>query len=84
MRITYFAQDLFDPAVTRRVRMLRAGGGTVKLLGFRRRGAAISYIDNVETIDLGQTVEGRLANRAVLVVCRSVGARRWPDLISRH
>ena len=81
MRITYFAQDLFDPAVTRRVRMLRAGGGTVKLLGFRRRGAAISYIDNVETIDLGQTVEGRLANRAVLVVCRSVGARRWRDLI---
>ena len=83
MRITYFAQDLFDPAVTRRVRMLRAGRDG-EAPGFRRRGAAISYIDNVETIDLGQTVEGRLANRAVLVVCRSVGARRWPAFDLRH
>ena len=48
MRITYFAQDLSDPAVTRRVRMLRAAGGQVKLLGFRRSRRSLPHIDNVE------------------------------------
>jgi succinoglycan biosynthesis protein ExoL len=81
MRITYFIQDLSDPAVTQRVRMLRAGGSTVELLGFRRSSAAIPHIDDVETIDLGQTFEGRLASRAFLVARRSIGARRWRDLI---
>ena len=81
MRITYFVHDLSDPAVTQRVRMLRAAGGQVKLLGFRRTGAPVPHIDDVESVDLGQTFEGRLANRALLVACRSIGARRWRNLI---
>ena len=55
MRITYFVHDLSDPAVTQRVRMLRAAGGQVKLLGFRRPSAPVPHIDDVESVDLGQT-----------------------------
>ena len=36
MRIAYFVHDLSDPAVGRRVRMLRTGGAEVTVLGFRR------------------------------------------------
>ena len=36
MKLAYFVHDLADPAVTRRVRMLQAGGAEPVVLGFRR------------------------------------------------
>ena len=36
MKVAYFAHELADPAVRKRVRMLEAGGCTVSLLGFER------------------------------------------------
>lgn len=76
MLIAYFAQDLADPAVAKRVRMLRAGGADVKLLGFRRSAEPIKTVENVPAIDLGRTYDGKLANRFALVLQRSLAARR--------
>ena len=36
LHVLYLVHDLFDPAVRRRVMMLRAGGAKVTLAGFRR------------------------------------------------
>ena len=81
MKITYFAHDLSDAAVARRVRMLQAGGAEVALLGFRRMADPVGTVEGVEALDLGQTFEGRLATRAGLVLRRSLQAARWAPLI---
>jgi hypothetical protein len=44
-KIVYFAQDLADPAVRKRVRMLRAGGATVSIFGFQRGAARLDETD---------------------------------------
>ncbi len=74
--IVYFAHDLSDMAVARRVRMLRAGGAEVRLLGFRRSASPIHSIDGIPAIDLGRTFEGKLIKRIALVLRRCLGARR--------
>ncbi len=44
MKVAYFAHELADPAVRKRVRMLEAGGCAVSLLGFERvRGAPTAH-----------------------------------------
>ncbi len=80
MRIVYFAQDLSDAAVARRVRMLRLGGAEVTLLGFWRRPIP-REIEGVSPIDLGQTFDGRLIARLALVMRRILQARSWRSLL---
>lgn len=62
MRIAYFVHDLSDPAVSRRVRMLLAGGAEVTVLGFRRSDQA-PEIPGAEVIDLGRTHDGAFVQR---------------------
>jgi hypothetical protein len=76
MRIVYFAPDLADAALVRRVQMLLAGGAQIKLLGFRRTPRPIDAVAGVPAIDLGQTFDGKLINRLALVLRRSLGAGR--------
>jgi succinoglycan biosynthesis protein ExoL len=71
-KICYFAHDLADPAVQRRVRMLFEGGAVVTTIGFRRSPELISTIHGTEVIDLGRTVDGMLAKRA-LTVAQTLG-----------
>jgi succinoglycan biosynthesis protein ExoL len=66
-KICYFAHDLADPAVHRRVRMLVQGGAVVTTMGFRRSAAPIATVQGTEAIDLGRTVDGMLAKRAFTV-----------------
>ena len=54
-KIAYFAHDLADPAVHRRVRMLKVGGASVMPIGFRRGAEPITAIDGVPTIEIGRT-----------------------------
>jgi succinoglycan biosynthesis protein ExoL len=82
MLVTYFANDLSDPAVARRVRMLRIGGADVKLLGFRRSAAPIHEVDGIATVDLGQTVSGQLGARCFHVLRCSLEARNLRDMVS--
>ena len=64
--IAYLVHDLADPAVERRVRMLRAGGAELALAGFRRR-APQTPGDAMPPVDLGKTADARLKQRAAAV-----------------
>lgn len=66
MRIAYFVHDLADPAVAKRVRMLRAGGARLVVTGFHR-GEEAPVIAGVRTIDLGRTYDGRFLQRMAKV-----------------
>jgi succinoglycan biosynthesis protein ExoL len=67
MRIAYFVHDLADPAVAKRVRMLRAGGAEVVVTGFHR-GEVAPALDGARAIDLGRTHDGRFAQRVAKVL----------------
>lgn len=75
LRILYFVHDLFEPAVHRRLAMLRAGGARVTVVGFRRNAAPITDIDGVPAIDLGQTANGRFVQRMAAVVFASLAIK---------
>jgi len=51
-KIVYFAHDLSDQAVHRRVRMLVAGGAAVTPIGFRRSAEAPKAVEGLHSIDL--------------------------------
>jgi hypothetical protein len=77
LRIAYFVHDLGDPAVDRRIRMLRAVGAEIALLGFRRAAEPIDAVAGVPAEDLGQTHDARLAQRAGLTILHALNPRRW-------
>lgn len=87
LQILYFAQDLADPAVRRRILMLKAGGARVTLAGFRRGANALAAIEGIDPIELGTTRDGRFAQRvsAITKACLSLPAKLRavgrPDLI---
>jgi succinoglycan biosynthesis protein ExoL len=66
-RIAYFAHDLSDPSVHRRVRMLICGGSIVIPIGFRRTPEAPTAVEGVGAVDLGRTGDGMLTRRALSV-----------------
>jgi succinoglycan biosynthesis protein ExoL len=76
LKLAYFVHDLTDPAVARRVRMLRAGGADPVVLGFRREPTAPDAIDGAPAVDLGRTHDARLGHRAVKTALAALGARR--------
>ena len=63
LKIAYLVHDLTDPAVDRRVRMLKIGAAQVVIAGFTRIPEPPEYIDGCETINLGRTEDGKLLNR---------------------
>jgi len=66
MRIAYFAHELADAAVQKRIRMLTLAGDTVTLLGFERdRGGANGAHDGIV---LGRTQNRKLAQRGLAVI----------------
>lgn len=72
MKIAYFVHDLGDPAVRRRVQMLRSGGAEVRLLGFTR-GATPGDGE----LCLGRTRNARMLQRSLAVLRASLGAGKW-------
>lgn len=75
-RIVYFVHDLNDPAVTRRVKMLRAAGEEVVVAGFYRGDGPPATIAGAEALPLARTADARLMQRAFAVVRNLVFARR--------
>lgn len=75
LQVLYFAQDLADPAVRRRVLMLLAGGAKVRLAGFRRGANPLAEIEGIKPIELGTTQDGRFFQRigAIAGSCLSLG-----------
>ena len=64
LTVAYFAHDLSDPTVNRRIRMLAAGGASVRPIGFRRSSKAAALVEQMGAVDLGYTADGMLARRA--------------------
>ncbi|MGU3390541.1 glycosyltransferase [Sphingomonas sp. M1A8_2b] len=77
-RLAYFVHDVADAAVLRRVRMMRAEGVTVTVIGFRRSEGRLDSVDDARVVDLGQTGDGRFVQRiwAVVKTMAAFGAVR--------
>lgn len=84
--ILYLAHDVTEPAVRRRVMMLKRGGATVDLAGFARRELA-GDVENCVPHVIGRTQDARLFQRSVavakayLTLGRVIGRLRKPDII---
>jgi succinoglycan biosynthesis protein ExoL len=72
MRIAYFVHNLRDPAVRRRLWLLRLGGAQVSLLGFRRSEEPVAPAPGEPVVDLGRTHDAAMGQRA-LAVAKAVG-----------
>ncbi|AEH84729.1 MULTISPECIES: glycosyl transferase family 1 [Mesorhizobium] len=87
LHVLYLVHDVSDPAVRRRITMLRTGGARVTLAGFRRTTTPIADIEGLRPIDLGATRDGRFAQRLAAVAKAAVSLRAKlsgtprPDLI---
>lgn len=87
LHVLYLVHDVSDPAVRRRIIMLRAGGARVTLAGFRRTIDPVSDVEGLRPIDLGATRDGRFGQRMVAVAKAAVsigsklGNMPRPDLI---
>ncbi|MDF3154432.1 glycosyl transferase family 1 [Mesorhizobium sp. XAP10] len=87
LHVLYLVHDVSDPAVRRRITMLRAGGAQVTLAGFRRTAKPIADIEGLRPIDLGGTRDGRFGQRlaAVAKAAVSIGSKLGgmpkPDVI---
>ncbi|NIR58363.1 MAG: glycosyl transferase family 1, partial [Gammaproteobacteria bacterium] len=81
MDIAYFAHELEDPTVRKRIEMLAAGGARITLLGFERgrhAGAGAGPTPHV----LGRTEGGRLLSRVGAVLLAAPRAWRLRALWS--
>lgn len=87
LHVLYLVHDVSDPAVRRRIIMLRAGGARVTLAGFRRTTNAVPDVEGLQPVDLGATRDGRFGQRmaavakAALSIGSKLGAMPKPDLI---
>jgi succinoglycan biosynthesis protein ExoL len=87
LKVLYLTPNLADPAAARRISMLRSGGATVAVAGFIRQGATLPNLDASEVVILGETYDGRFAQRLVAVakalatIARRMGATERPDVI---
>jgi len=82
VKLAYFVHDLTDPAVTRRVRMLKAGGAEPVVLGFRRAERAPGSLEGCAAVDLGRTYDGRLGHRTLAAAQAAVRTVQWRGLLA--
>jgi succinoglycan biosynthesis protein ExoL len=87
LHVLYLAHDLADAAIRRRVLTLRAGGAEVTVAGFQRGGNLLAAEEGVSSIVLGETADGRFAQRlgavfsARMALKRRLAGLRRPDVI---
>lgn len=82
VKLAYFVHDTHDPAVARRVNMLRRGGADVTLLGFRRSDTSLVELQGAPVLDLGRSYDARLAHRAASVAGGVASAGRWREALA--
>jgi succinoglycan biosynthesis protein ExoL len=78
VKLLLLVHDLSDAAVHRRAVMLRAGGASVTVAGFRRTPEPISNVAGCPAIDFGRTYNERFAQRifSVMREVALIGRRR--------
>lgn len=85
--VLYLAHDVSDPAIRRRVLMLKAGGARLSVAGFLRDDNLLKSDADLSLVLLGKTADGRLGQRIRAVLNAWIRLRRLleglpkPDLI---
>jgi hypothetical protein len=77
LKVAYFVHDLSDPAVAKRIGMLREAGADVLLFGFRRTAAPIPVVAGVDAVNLGRTADARLVARCGSVLSGLCQSPLW-------
>ncbi|MDZ5696127.1 glycosyl transferase family 1 [Chelativorans sp. M5D2P16] len=67
LHVLYLVHDLSDPATSRRVAMLKAGGAAVSLAGFHRDREPAREVAGERPVGLGRTHDGRFAQRLAAI-----------------
>ncbi|WP_180356096.1 glycosyltransferase [Aliirhizobium smilacinae] len=75
IHVLYLAHDLADAAIRRRVLTLKAGGADVTVAGFTRGRNLLEGEPDVRTIVLGETSDGKFAQRIGAIVKASFGLK---------
>jgi succinoglycan biosynthesis protein ExoA len=75
LKVLYLVHDVADPAVRRRVLMLREGGAEVTLAGFRRGENRLAEVHGITPIELGRTADAKFAQRMSAVAKAMVGLK---------
>lgn len=85
--VLYLASNIGDATVAKRLKMLRDGGASASVAGFRRAGGATPDLGAGDHIVLGETFDARFLQR-ILAIARAAGPLRWrmrgrarPDII---
>ena len=81
LKIAYLVHDLSDPAVHRRVRMLKAGSAQVVVIGFRRTAERPRDVEGCETVDLGETRDGAFIARIGSIASVAMRPERFDNLL---
>lgn len=82
MKIAYLVHDLSDPAVLRRVRMLKLGSAQVIIAGFTRIPEPPKHIDGCEAINLGSTQDGQFLHRIGSVALVAYRLERLQNILA--
>lgn len=83
MHVLYLAHDLADPAIRRRVMTLQAGGANVSLAGFTRGENMLATVDGISPMVLGETADGRFAQRILSILKSSLALRSAINGVAR-
>lgn len=75
INVLYLAHDLADAAIRRRVLTLKAGGADVTVAGFTRGRNLLEGEPGVRTIVLGETSDGKFAQRIGAIFKASAGLK---------
>jgi succinoglycan biosynthesis protein ExoL len=82
VKILILAQDLTDPAIARRIAMLKAGGATVSLAGFRRTYEKIETIHGCPAINFGQTYNRAFFQRIIAILRTMLSLHCYVDFFA--
>ncbi len=81
-KILYLVHDLSDPAVFKRVNMLKDGGAEISIAGFRRVEEPIYNLAGCKTINLGQTYNAGFLQRLLSVVREIIFLKKYQSVFS--
>lgn len=82
-RILYLVHNLSDPAVARRLAMLRLGGAEVEIAGFRRADAPPAELPAETVVELDITHDARMLQRLLATLKARYGVKRWARVLAR-
>lgn len=86
-KVLYLVPNLADPAVARRIAMLRLGGAEVDVAGFRRANTEVPDLDTEAYVEIDQTFDARFGQRLIATMRARGSLKSWvkglrqPDVI---